>query len=37
MYVPQLALTDERENDRKITDASGVADKGNIFISDARG
>lgn len=30
-------MTNERENDRKITDASGVAAKGNVFISDVRG
>jgi len=30
-------LTNERENDRKFTDASGVAAKGNVFISDVRG
>jgi hypothetical protein len=24
-------LTDERENDKKITDTSGVAAKGNVF------
>lgn len=30
-------MTNERENDRKFTDASGVAAKGNVFISDVRG
>lgn len=30
-------MTDERENEWKITDASGVASKDNVFISGARG
>lgn len=37
LLIEVSILTDERENDRKITDASGVAAKGNVFISDVRG